>query len=207
MADVLFLVRHGETVWNIEGRIQGRTDSPLTIAGLMQVTALAGTLAQQGIGRVFCSMQGRAIHTAGIIAERAGCPVARDQRLNERHFGSFEGRMKAYLANEGALGIALLRPMDSLSKAPGGESMGETATRILPFLQMVHGLPDHAVAAVTHSHAMQSLLGVLMGSEDYERFRHDNASYSIIRWIDKQPTVIRWNVTDHLIQAAPAAAI
>jgi 2,3-bisphosphoglycerate-dependent phosphoglycerate mutase len=206
MADVLFLVRHGETVWNAEGRIHGRTDSPLTTDGVMQAAVLAKALAGQGVSQVFCSPQGRAIHTASIIAEQAACAVLQDERLDERNFGNFEGRRKIDIAREGGIGQALLRPMDATSKVPGGESMGETAARVLRFLHMVHLLPDQAVAAVTHSHALQSLLGALMGSEDYEQFRHDNASYSIIRWMDDRPSVIRWNVTDHVSRLAPDQA-
>jgi broad specificity phosphatase PhoE len=202
MTDTLFLLRHGETVWNTEGRIHGRADSPLTQVGLMQASALANAMAGANIRRVFCSPQGRAIQTATIIAERIASPITQDHRLDERDFGRFEGWKKIDIAKEGAVGQALLHPVESESRVPGGESMRETAVRVMSFVHFVGELRDHTVAAVTHSHALQSLLGTLMGTEDYERFRHDNAAYAIIRWINVEPKVIRWNVTDHLADLA-----
>lgn len=199
MADILFVARHGETVWNVEDRIQGRRcDSPLTALGVAQATALADVLAGAGIGRVFCSSQGRAVQTATVIAGWIGCSMTPDSRLDERDLSIFEGRKKTELADESAWGRGLVHPTESESRAPGGESMGDAATRILPFLKTVRELPECAVAAVTHSHVLQALLGVLMGTQDYEMFRHTNTAYSIIRWVDDQPKVVRWDVADHL---------
>ena len=88
----LYLVRHGETAWNAEGRLQGSTDVPLNDVGRAQALALASTFAHLGIARVFTSDLARARETGAIIAESLGLPAPEVERdLRERRFGIFEG--------------------------------------------------------------------------------------------------------------------
>jgi broad specificity phosphatase PhoE len=87
----LLLVRHGETDWNAEGRLQGHTDRPLNEFGRRQAAALAERLADDGIDAVYASDLARARETAEILAERLGLPVATDPDLRERNWGNWEG--------------------------------------------------------------------------------------------------------------------
>jgi broad specificity phosphatase PhoE len=87
----LLLVRHGETDWNAEGRLQGHTDRPLNDVGRRQAAALAQRLADDGIDTVSASDLARARETAEILAERLGLPVATDPDLRERNWGNWEG--------------------------------------------------------------------------------------------------------------------
>jgi len=88
----LYLVRHGETAWNAEGRLQGSTDVPLNDTGRAQARALATAFSRLGIAHVFTSDLVRARETGAIIAESLGLPApVVEADLRERRFGIFEG--------------------------------------------------------------------------------------------------------------------
>lgn len=87
----LLLVRHGETDWNAEGRLQGHTDRPLNEHGRRQARALADRLAADDIDAIYTSDLARARETAEILGERLGLPVESDPDLRERNWGNWEG--------------------------------------------------------------------------------------------------------------------
>ncbi|MBN1765208.1 MAG: histidine phosphatase family protein [Sedimentisphaerales bacterium] len=84
-------VRHGETLWNRENRMQGQLDSPLTDKGIKQALAMAEALNGDTISALYTSDLPRAIQTARIIAERLGLNIHTDKRLRERNLGILEG--------------------------------------------------------------------------------------------------------------------
>jgi broad specificity phosphatase PhoE len=87
----LLLVRHGETDWNAEGRLQGHTDRPLNDHGRRLAKTLAGRLAGEDIAAVYSSDLARARETAEIVADELGLPVVTDPELRERNWGNWEG--------------------------------------------------------------------------------------------------------------------
>jgi 2,3-bisphosphoglycerate-dependent phosphoglycerate mutase len=87
----LLLVRHGETDWNAEGRLQGHTDRPLNEYGRRQAIELADRLAGEGADAIYASDLVRAQTTAEIIGERLGLPVVVDPDLREKNWGTWEG--------------------------------------------------------------------------------------------------------------------
>ncbi len=87
----LLLVRHGETDWNAEGRLQGHTDTPLNDYGRRQARSLADELAGDAIEAVYSSDLARARETAEIVGARLGLPVDIDPDLREKDWGSWEG--------------------------------------------------------------------------------------------------------------------
>ena len=87
----LLLIRHGETAWNAEHRIQGQLDIPLSPRGVLQSARLAECLAEEPIAAVYSSGQSRAWLTAVPLALRHGLEVIPEPRLRERCFGIFEG--------------------------------------------------------------------------------------------------------------------
>ena len=87
----LLLVRHGETDWNAEGRLQGHTDRPLNDYGRQQAKELAERLAGEGADAIYASDLVRAKETAEIVGERLGLPVVIDADLREKNWGNWEG--------------------------------------------------------------------------------------------------------------------
>src|SRR6476661_3313571 len=87
----LLLVRHGETDWNADGRLQGQTDRPLSDFGRRQALQLAEELAEEELEAIYSSDLARARETAEIVAERFGLPVVLDPDLREKDWGTWEG--------------------------------------------------------------------------------------------------------------------
>jgi 2,3-bisphosphoglycerate-dependent phosphoglycerate mutase len=87
----LLLVRHGETDWNAEGRLQGHTDRPLNDFGRRQALRLAEELDGEEIHALYASDLARARETAEILGGRLGLPVVLDPDLREKDWGSWEG--------------------------------------------------------------------------------------------------------------------
>ena len=87
----LLLVRHGETDWNADGRLQGQTDRPLSEFGRGQARQLAEELADEELEAIYASDLARACETAAIVGERLGLPVVLDPDLREKDWGTWEG--------------------------------------------------------------------------------------------------------------------
>lgn len=145
---LLTLVRHGETDWNRELRVQGSTDVPLNEVGVAQACAAGAGLGDSGYSAVYSSPQSRALETARIIAAVAGLrePVVYDD-LRERSFGEAEGMTGAEIARSFPRGI------------PGQETRAAVVGRALPVLEDIAGRHrGAAVLVVTHGAVIGSLV-------------------------------------------------
>lgn len=89
-----YFLRHGQTDWNVEGRMQGHTDIPLNATGLQQAHSAALKLQSLPITRIVTSPLARALKTAAIAAEALNLPLHIDSNLKERTFGSYEGSLR-----------------------------------------------------------------------------------------------------------------
>jgi probable phosphoglycerate mutase len=151
----LYLMRHGQTVWNAEGRMQGKLDSPLTDLGIAQAQAQARLIA--GVeARRFASPQGRAQQTARIVF--AGEPFETDARLAEIDIGDFSGRRYPDLAAQHP-GLFAHGGYGWYDHAPGGEGFSGLMTRCRAFLD---GL-DGPALIVTHGITLRMLRMIAMG--------------------------------------------
>ena len=90
----IYFTRHGQTVWNVENKICGATDSPLTELGHKQAIELGEKIKSENlqIDEILCSPLSRAADTAKHIAEITGVPLRVEQRLKEQNFGKYESR-------------------------------------------------------------------------------------------------------------------
>ncbi len=93
MYNRIYITRHGESQWNVEGKVQGATDTPLTQRGIEQAYELAWTIQKEmlQIDEILHSPLSRAADTARIIAQETGLPISVEPRLIEQNFGEFEG--------------------------------------------------------------------------------------------------------------------
>ena len=132
----LILLRHGQSQWNLENRFTGWVDVPLSPRGEAEARAAGEKLRGHRIDKVYISVLVRAVETARIALETAGIgpvPSERDAALNERMYGDLQGLDKGEAATRfGADQVKLWRRSYDV-KPPGGESLADTAARVLPF--------------------------------------------------------------------------
>lgn len=153
----LYILRHGETVWNREGRFQGHADSPLTEKGRTQALRQRALLTAVGSApeKRFCSPQGRAVQTAQLALDGAE-PVIFDDRLKEIHFGSWEGRTREDIRS------VIDCPFESglwYFRSPGGETFGSISCRVRSFLADL----SEPATVVTHGITSIVLRGLCLG--------------------------------------------
>jgi 2,3-bisphosphoglycerate-dependent phosphoglycerate mutase len=135
MAD-LILLRHGQSQWNLENRFTGWVDVPLSERGIAEARAAGSKLRGRRIDRLYTSVLQRAIDTADLALEEAGItgiPTVRDAALNERMYGDLQGKDKDEARREfGEEQVKLWRRSYDV-RPPGGESLADTAARVLPY--------------------------------------------------------------------------
>lgn len=168
----LFVARHGQTEWNAQGRVIGRTDIPLTEVGHAQAEGLAERAKQAGIEIIISSPMIRTRQTAEHAANACGLPVAVDPRLIEQDYGIYEGvdgSDKGFQSNKRMFA----------TRYPGGESMLMIAGRVFPLLEeLKEQYPDKKVLLVTHGGICRVIHSyfVDMTNEEYASFVTENAS-------------------------------
>lgn len=159
----VWLLRHGETEWNREGRLQGRGDSPLTERGLEQAESLARFAASMGVGRVISSPLGRARSTAALIAAACGVAVEVADALVEIDFGACSGETMA----EGERrfpGLTEARQRDRWNHPwPAGESYVEVLARASQWLAEVGELRSDPPTVVVAHQSLHRALRVALG--------------------------------------------
>ena len=166
----IFLLRHGQTLWNLEGRYQGQKDSALTARGRAQAGAMGQVLARALDGRAgfraFTSPQGRARQTAAAALGPAALDPCPDARLREVGFGAWEGLCWDDIARRWPERAALAETEPFLwhFQAPGGERLEEVRARVTAFLDDLTG----PAVLVTHGITGRVLRGVWLGLDEYE---------------------------------------
>lgn len=144
---ILYVVRHGEAVWNTQNKICGRTDSPLTDKGRAQAAALAPKIPK--VDRVLCSPLSRARETAEILTKGTGLEIQIEPRLIEQNFGSFEGMDRGTPA-------FIAAKKEPACHFPGGESSFQTAARVYSLLDELKAEnSEETVLLVCHGAVMR----------------------------------------------------
>jgi 2,3-bisphosphoglycerate-dependent phosphoglycerate mutase len=198
----LIVVRHGETEWNCEGRIQGfHADSRLTPHGIVQARAVADRLAREQIDVIYCSDLGRTRETAVPIAEATGARVVHDPGLRERSYGILEGRTFAEIAVEFPAAYERIRSRDPEFAVEGGESAVRFHARIVGTLERIAAeAVGQRVAVVTHGGVVGTLYRHVMAIPlDAPRtYTLANASCSHFRFGAGRWEVDLWCDVSHL---------
>jgi 2,3-bisphosphoglycerate-dependent phosphoglycerate mutase len=191
------VVRHGQTYWNVEARIQGHGDSGLTEAGIAQAEAIGARLVEEPCDVLISSDLGRAHETAKRISSRNGHPIHLDPRLRERAFGVGEGM--GYAELDRAYPGSFLRTgmVDPDLCVPGGESRRQFHTRVRDaFEEMVVKHAGRNLIVVAHGGVLTSLYRHIHGialetahpipiaNASYNRMRHDGRQWAIEVWSD-----------------------
>ncbi|QIR28975.1 2,3-diphosphoglycerate-dependent phosphoglycerate mutase GpmB [Kluyvera genomosp. 3] len=177
----VYLVRHGETRWNAERRIQGQSDSPLTAKGERQAVQVGERVRTYGITHVIASDLGRTRRTAEIIADACGCGVTLDARLRELDMGVLEQRHLDSLTAEEEEWRRLVVNGTPDGRIPQGESMQELSERMHAGLAACLDLPPGSrPLLVSHGIALGCLVSTILGLPAHaeRRLRLRNCSIS-----------------------------
>lgn len=161
----IILTRHGETLWNLEGRVQGAKDSPLTERGIHQARVLGQRLKSEGISTIISSDLSRAIATAQEIRKILELPeVLISSELREISFGEWEGQAWRELRQTDPERFVLWDQGPHQVKIPGGESMSSVTERSWNFLlSLPVKYPGQTLCLVTHGMTLQLLIKKALG--------------------------------------------
>lgn len=168
---VIYLVRHGETDWNVENRIQGRRDLPLNEKGKKQAKRVAENLLHINIDTIYTSPLSRAKETSKIIAGLHTSPILEDERLVEADHGDLEGITRDEFKKrfqDNLIAHSKLSREERLKNqiAPGCESVHEISERVTPCLKEITLKAKGVTVVVCHGFVMRALLIVHGGFDD-----------------------------------------
>ncbi len=155
----IWLVRHGQTDWNLEGIFQGQADPPLNANGLAQAAQIAEQLTDAGIEAIYCSDLQRALRTAQIIGEKLALLPQVDPRLREISLGEWEGMKKEQIQ---AIfpEVWNRRRLDPVHvPAPGGENLLQLAKRVWTATDLIaQRYPSGRVLIVSHGASLACII-------------------------------------------------
>ena len=173
----LWLVRHGESEYNAQGRFQGHMDVPLSALGVRQAEKIGHRLASYDFDfdGLYCSDLQRAALTAQKIAERVKIPAKADVRLREIHMGELQGLLRTEMEIRFPEFAQRVKADSWNTARPGGESMADVAMRVKSF---VDELPSGRFVLVSHGGTIRSILKTYLGLDGsvWRNFQLNNTS-------------------------------
>lgn len=180
----LLLIRHGETVWNRQGRYQGRSDPPLTMRGREQARLLGAELADVHARSIVSSPLRRAHATALDIGRRLSLPVELDGGLSELSFGIWEGLTQAEVKQRWPDALRRWKLQPDAAPPPGGEPLPMAAERIRRCLDGLAASRPAPVIVVTHAGVIRIARLLAMGAPlaEYRRVQVANAEIVRLDW-------------------------
>ena len=198
----IIAVRHGETAWNVDTRIQGQLDIPLNDTGRWQAQRLARALAaREPIDVVYSSDLLRAWETAQAVGESTGAPVVTDEGLRERGFGVFQG--KTFAEIEAALPEESLRwrKRDPYWAPDGGESLTTMRRRVVETLHTLASRhTGEQIVLVAHGGVLDLLYRAATGQglQAPRTWQVGNAAINRLLWTPEGLSLVGWSDTSHL---------
>lgn len=210
LATNLILIRHGETAWNAERRLQGHIDIPLNGEGMLQARALGKILATEKLDAIISSDLQRAHQTACFVQQEQAAQgrvlsIQTDSALRERCFGGFEGLTYTELATRYPQEFAAYKARDPNGQLPPGEREGESFTAFFErVMRAVHAwaaqFGGQTVALVAHGGVLEcayraALNLPLSTPRDFDIY---NASINRFTWQDGRLQLQQWGEISHL---------
>ena len=194
-------IRHGETAWNVDTRIQGHLDIPLSATGRWQAERLAEALRDEPIKAIYASDLTRAWETAQYIARMHAIALTKEEGLRERHFGDFEG--KTFAEIEAALPEQSLRwrKRDPHFAPNGGETLVDLRSRVLEAASRLAAQhPGEQIALVGHGGVMDVLYraAARLDIQAARTWELGNAAINRLLWSPEGFTLVGWADTQHL---------
>lgn len=198
----LIAVRHGETAWNVDTRIQGHLDIPLNDTGLWQAARLARALMREDIHAIYASDLRRAAQTAQHVGDAAGMPVVHEPGLRERGFGDFEGLTYGEIQDQWPDESVRWRKRDPHFAPPGGgESLLTFGARILAAVERLAAAhAGQQIVLVAHGGVMDVLYraATRLDPQAPRSWQLGNAAINRLLWTPGGLSLVGWADTQHL---------
>jgi probable phosphoglycerate mutase len=201
----ILLVRHGETAWNREGRLQGQRDLPLSATGRLQAVLVAAFLKYLPVEAIYTSPLERAASTAHMIGALVGAKPVLARELMEMDFGVWEGHKPQEIEAQQPGFLEMWQGRPYALAFPGGEAIEEFQARVVGCLD---GIPHYQCAVVvTHGLAIRAALWWYGGlpPDRWRRTGVANGSITILAREGNRLTVAAENLVGHL-RGFPGAA-
>jgi probable phosphoglycerate mutase len=202
----IIAVRHGETAWNVDARIQGQLDIQLNDTGRWQARRVGHALSGESLRAIYSSDLGRAYETARAIGEAARVPVIAHTGLRERRFGMFEGKTFDEIQQAWPEHAQNWRKRIPEWEPPeGGESLLQLRERVS---RTVHDLasrhPHEQIAIVAHGGVLDTLYRIATGQavNSPRTWQLPNGAINRLLWTPQGFTLVGWSDTQHLEHAA-----
>ena len=204
----IIAIRHGETAWNVDTRLQGHMDIGLNARGQWQAQRAAEALADEGIAAIYSSDLSRASATAQAIVDRstqiADRPLRLQVGLRERSFGIFEGQTYAQIATDWPEESVRWRQRDPHYAPRGGESLVQLRDRIATTVTALASQHvGEQIVLVAHGGVMDALyrLATRQEIESPRTWELGNAAINRLLWTPDGLSLIGWSDTRHLDEA------
>ena len=197
----LFLIRHGQTDWNILGKYQGQTDIPLSAEGVRQAERLAQHFPADALDVIYTSDLQRAVMTAERLAKKFSTPVKAEKALRELDFGAWEGLTYQEIAQRWPQEVEHLFGAPEKLQIPKGETFLTLQQRAMAKINEIREENDGKnVAVVAHGAIAKAILTALLHIPLHYvwTLRQDNTAVNIIRFDDTFVSVELLNGTAHL---------
>lgn len=161
----IFLIRHAETDWNEEGRIQGDLDIPLNSKGLDQAKQLQKRFKSIQFDSIFSSDLKRAIQTAEFLPKSSEIPIITDDRLRERDYGIWKELTWDEVRLKFPEEYRNVRMNPVTASPPHGENLQEVSDRVLQFFSEIEEFKNQNTAIVSHNSPLMIIIAHLKGLE------------------------------------------
>ena len=197
----IFLIRHGETEWNRQNRLQGDSDIHLSPEGFHQAKSLADHVPFQHVDAIYSSDLTRAVTTAEILAERFNLTVNEMPELRETNFGDWEGRFISELAAEFPKEFGRFFTDPERCHPPHGETFLESQARAMIGIREIISKHDNQnIVVVTHGAVIRLILGAALDMPIHKMWAiaQFNMALNVLRVDDGDMTVELMNSTAHL---------
>jgi len=181
----LYLVRHGQTDWNLATRFQGHSDIPLNETGLEQAAKAARDFNGLAVDAIYASDLARAQQTAKFFAIDSGLPIQSDARLREIYLGAWEGKIINQIREEYPELVSLRRTQPTRYSAPDGETILQVAQRVGSAADEMSAVyPQGKVLVVAHGMSMATLYCLAEEIDLDMAFNYifDNAEIRPVEW-------------------------
>lgn len=197
----IIAIRHGETAWNVDTRIQGQLDIELNARGWWQAGRLARALADEAVAAVYASDLMRARQTADAISSATASVLHLNPGLRERGFGRFEGKTFGEIERQWPDQARRWRQRDPDWAPPGGESLAQMRERVLQTTRaLAQQHPGQQIVLVAHGGVMDLLYRLATGQDLQapRTWQLGNASINRLLWTAEGFTLVGWSDTRHL---------